>query len=208
MTIAKEGAPFIILPLALTAAAAAGFVYGVGVWALVLGVVFGFVTLFCLFFFRDPHITITEGENLLLSPCNGTVMEVVEHENEKVVRIFLSIFNVHLQRSPAAGVVRSVEHRAGQFLMAMHPEAFLRNEQNVITIESARGVFVVRQIVGFLARRCVAWVKEGDTLRQGEKIGLIKFSSQVDAHFPRTAALAVKKGDKVISGVTVLGEWK
>jgi phosphatidylserine decarboxylase len=208
MGIAKEGAPFIVMPLALAAAFLALFAFGFGGWALVPGVIFGLITLFCLFFFRDPRIVITEGENLLLSPCNGTVMEIVETENEKVVRIFLSIFNVHLQRAPAAGIVRSVEHRAGEFLMAMHPEAFLRNEQNVITIESPRGVFTVRQIAGFLARRCVAWVKEGDTLVQGQKIGLIKFSSQVDAHFPRTAALSVQKGDKVISGVTVLGEWK
>jgi phosphatidylserine decarboxylase len=135
-------------------------------------------------------------------------MQIHENEGENVIRVFLSIFNVQLQRAPIAGVVKSVEHKDGKFLMAMHPEAHLVNEQNIITIESDCGVFTVVQIAGFLARRCVARVISGDVLKQGDKIGLIKFSSQVDLHLPKNVQIKVKKGDKVMSGVTVFGEIK
>ncbi|MDR2467730.1 MAG: phosphatidylserine decarboxylase [Spirochaetaceae bacterium] len=203
MSIAKEGFPFIFIPLAI---AVALILLNFGAFFTILGVVFLIIALFCLFFFRDPHITITEGGQFVLAPCNGTVMDVVEEGNEKVIRVFLSVFNVHLQRSPVAGTVQSVEHRAGKFLMAMNPQAFMVNEQNIITIKSEQGTFIVRQVAGFLARRCVAWVKEGDILAKGDKIGLIKFSSQVDLHLPAAVTVKIKKGDKVISGVTICGE--
>ncbi|MDR2481749.1 MAG: phosphatidylserine decarboxylase [Spirochaetaceae bacterium] len=203
MTIVKEGLPFIIAPFipAITL-----LFLNLGLIFTALSVVLLIITFFCIFFFRDPNIKITEGEDFILSPCNGTVMEVVENENEKVLRVFLSIFNVHLQRSPIDGFVRSVEHRDGKFLMAMNPKAFIENEQNIITIESKYGVFIVRQIAGFLARRCVSWVKEGDTLTKGQKIGLIKFSSQVDLHLPANMTIRVKKGDKIVSGKTIVGD--
>jgi phosphatidylserine decarboxylase len=164
--------------------------------------------LFCLFFFRDPKIKITTGENLILSPCNGTVLEIGEKDGERILRVFLSIFNVHLQRSPVAGTVKSVEHRDGKFLAAWNPQAQALNEQNIIVIEDAAGPFVVRQIAGFLARRCVAWVKAGDILKAGDKIGLIKFSSQVDLHVPKKAEITVRPGDKVRAGITPVGVKK
>jgi phosphatidylserine decarboxylase len=211
MTFAKEGLIFIITPFALSAALVTSTcVFGVEPRCLLLGLalLFLIISLFCLFFFRDPHINITKGENLVLSPCNGTVMQIHENEGENVIRVFLSIFNVHLQRSPVSGVVKSVEHKSGKFLMAMRPEAHLVNEQNIITIENENGIFTVVQIAGFLARRCVARIAEGDVLKQGDKIGLIKFSSQVDLHLPKNVQINVKKGDKVISAVTVFGEIK
>jgi phosphatidylserine decarboxylase len=212
MPILKEGYPFIIPPLAGALAltlvsqsgvladipAAAGIVPG-------LGILLAVCALFCAFFFRDPAITITRGENIILSPCNGTVLEIAEDANGPVIRVFLSIFNVHLQRAPLDGTVRGVEHRDGKFVMASNPLAHSVNEQNIITIQSEHGVFTVRQIAGFLARRCVSWVREGDKLRAGDKIGLIKFSSQVDLHLPRTAKITVKAGDKVRAGITVMG---
>jgi phosphatidylserine decarboxylase len=206
--IAKEGFPFVLVPFVLGAALVVlqsrlslSLVFAIaGVFLLV-------VALFCLFFFRDPDIMITAGENLVLSPCNGTVMEVDESGAQtNVIRVFLSIFNVHLQRTPIAGTVRTVEHRDGKFLMAMNPEAHMVNEQNIITIESPQGTFVVKQIAGFLARRCVCWVAPGDVLAQGAKIGLIKFSSQVDLFLPKNIEITVKKGDKVISGKSIIGE--
>ncbi|MDR3324403.1 MAG: phosphatidylserine decarboxylase [Spirochaetaceae bacterium] len=207
MKIAKEGFPFVLIPFALGAALVVlqgwfGWPWG----AAAAGVALLLAALFCLFFFRDPEVRLTQGVGLALSPCNGTVMEVDESGAEaNVVRVFLSIFNVHLQRSPVAGTVRAVEHRKGRFLMAMNPGAHLVNEQNVITIEGPQGVFVVKQIAGFLARRCVSWVAAGDALAAGEKIGLIKFSSQVDVFLPKDVEIRVKKGDKVVSGVSVFG---
>jgi phosphatidylserine decarboxylase len=212
MSILKEGYPFILPPLiaglvlalvsrigfSANGSAAGGLFLGIGVLLLV----FAF---FCMFFFRDPAITITRGEHIVLSPCNGTVMEIAKNENEHIIRVFLSIFNVHLQRSPVDGTVTGVAHRDGKFLMDNNPQAHSVNEQNIITIQNADGVFTVRQIAGFLARRCVAWVKDGDTPQAGDKIGLIKFSSQVDLHLPKTVKINVKAGDKVKAGITVMG---
>ncbi|MDR2510007.1 MAG: phosphatidylserine decarboxylase [Spirochaetaceae bacterium] len=205
MSLAKEGLPFIVIPLVL---ASVLFILNRGFVTLPPAIILIVFSLFCVFFFRDPSIKINADEKFVLSPCNGTVMEVVEGETETVIRVFLSIFNVHLQRAPVRGRVLSVEHIPGSFLVASHPQAYLRNEQNVITIESAHGVFVVRQIAGFLARRCVSYAGAGDEVGQGEKIGLIKFSSQVDLHVPKTVKVVIARGDKVRAGITVFGETR
>jgi phosphatidylserine decarboxylase len=206
MPILKEGYPFILPPLVLGAVLVciARFIH-VPLAAIIPGALLFIFALFCVFFFRDPKIEITQGDNLILSPCNGTVMEIVENEHEKIIRVFLSIFNVHLQRSPVDGVVTSVTHQNGKFLMAWDPQAHSLNEQNIFTIQAADGVYTVRQIAGFLARRCVSWVKTGDTVKAGDKIGMIKFSSQVDLHLPPSVIILVKKGDKVKAGITVAG---
>jgi phosphatidylserine decarboxylase len=215
MSVLKEGYPFIlpsfaaglgliVIP-ALTGLAAYPAVFYI---LLGMGTVCAVFALFCLFFFRDPAVTITGGETRVLSPCNGTVLDTEEGENEKVVRVFLSIFNVHLQRSPVRGKLKSLEHKDGKFLMAWDPLAHSLNEQNIFTIENENGLFTVRQIAGFLARRCVSWVKTGDELKQGEKIGCIKFSSQVDLHMPASVEVTVKPGDRVRAGVTIVGEIK
>jgi phosphatidylserine decarboxylase len=213
MPILKEGYPFVLAPLtaglALVIVSRAGgpanlgaAVYGVSLW---LGAALLLFALFCAFFFRDPGIEIRQGDNLILSPCDGTVLEIEEKESENIIRVFLSIFNVHLQRAPVDGTVTGVEHKDGAFLMAWDPQAQFRNEQNSITIENENGVFVVRQIAGFLARRCVAWAAAGDALKAGDKIGMIKFSSQVDLHLPKKVVIEVKAGDKVRAGLTVMG---
>jgi phosphatidylserine decarboxylase len=183
-----------------------------------LGVLCVFAAGFCLFFFRDPKINIEaslakaaasglcpSGRGPVLCPCNGTVIECVEEKGMRVVRMFLSILNVHLQRAPLAGKVVSVEHRKGRFYAAWNPRAPAENEQNVITLETAAGTVIVRQIAGFVARRCIAWVKPGDEVRIGQRIGLIRFGSQVDLHLPPDAQIVVKPGDKVRSGVTLMG---
>ena len=208
MSILKEGFPFIFPPLAagFAALAASGFVtlLPVSIACIALGSVLIVFALFCMFFFRDPKIQITQGEGIILSPCNGTVMEVTEDHDEKVVRVFLSIFSVHLQRSPVNGTVTDVTHKDGKFLAAWDPRAETENEQNIITIQGENGVYTVRQIAGLLARRCVSWVKSGDTLKAGDKIGMIKFSSQVDLHLPKTAVITVNTGVKVKAGITVM----
>ena len=196
MKIVKEGYPFIlgcfIVGLILN------FVFAP------LAIVFYILALCCLMFFRDPNLTINADEKFILSPCNGTVMNVIENENGQTeVRVFMSVANVHLQRSPISGTVKSVEHKPGKFLKAHLPEAYVENEQNVITIENENGTYIVKQIAGILARRCVAWVKPGDVIKQGDKIGVIKFSSQVDLIMPAGYDVRVKVGDKVTSGLSI-----
>jgi len=208
MSILKEGYPSILS--SLTAALALFVVSGavefepVSIACTVIGCVMIMFALFCVFFFRDPKITVKEGEGVVLSPCNGTVMEVLEEGDEKVIRVFLSIFSVHLQRSPVSGTVVDVIHKDGKFLAAWNPRAQAENEQNVITIKSADGVYMVRQIAGFLARRCISWVRIGDILKAGDRIGMIKFGSQVDTHLPTAAIIKVKPGDKIEAGISVM----
>ncbi|MDR1696344.1 MAG: phosphatidylserine decarboxylase [Endomicrobium sp.] len=206
MSIVKEGYPFIFIPLLF--GIILSFTAHGKIFLTAIGVLLILASLFCVYFFRDPKIEITKGEGLVLSPCNGTVLEVSENETEKVVRVFLSVLDVHLQRSPVAGKVTRVEYKPGKFLKAMEPQAHIVNEQNIITIENENGKYLVKQIAGILARRCVSWVKNGDALTAGDKIGVIKFSSQVDLHMPKNAEVQVKKDDKVVSGVTVFATIK
>ncbi|MDR1400785.1 MAG: phosphatidylserine decarboxylase [Endomicrobium sp.] len=200
MKILKEGYSFIgVLLLAGVILLSVGE-NGVSV---VIGILCVLASLFCIYFFRDPEIQITKGDSLILSPCSGTVLEVSESEKDKVIRVFLSVLDVHLQRSPVSGKVVNVEYKPGKFLKAMNPRAHIVNEQNVITIENENGRYFVKQVAGILARRCVSWVKSGDVLKCGDKIGMIKFSSQVDLHIPRIASVRVRRGDKVVAGVTI-----
>lgn len=196
MKIVKEGYPFIFGFLI------AGLIFNL--FFTPLSIVCYILAIFCFFFFRDPDLTINGDKNFILSPCNGTVMDVIENENGQTeVRVFMSVFNVHLQRASISGTVKSVEHKPGKFLKAHLPEAYIENEQNVITIENENGTFVIKQIAGILARRCVAWVKPGDVVKQGDKIGVIKFSSQVDLIMPKGYDVRVKVGDKVTSGLSI-----
>jgi phosphatidylserine decarboxylase len=201
MQIVKEGCPFILIPLILGLLL---LLFSFGGVSFAAGILCILASVFCLYFFRDPKIEITQGKNVIISACNGTVLEVGENETEKVVRVFLSVLDVHLQRSPVAGKVLSVDYKPGKFLKAMNPDAHIVNEQNIITIENENGKYLVKQIAGILARRCVSWVKPGDILKPGDKIGVIKFSSQVDMHMPKNVEVKVKKGDKVVSGVTIV----
>lgn len=196
MKIVKEGYPFILG--CLIVGVAFHFIFAP------LSGVFYILAILCLLFFRDPDLTINADEKFILSPCNGTVMNVIKNENGQTeVRVFMSVANVHLQRSPISGTVKSVEHKPGKFLKAHLPEAYIENEQNVITIENENGTYIVKQIAGILARRCVAWVKPGDVIKQGDKIGVIKFSSQVDLIMPAGYDVRVKVGDKVTSGLSI-----
>ncbi|MDD5021512.1 MAG: phosphatidylserine decarboxylase [Endomicrobiaceae bacterium] len=202
MSIVKEGYPFIVIALVIGILLMLFGFAKIGFIAIVVAVFF-------TYFFRDPNITITQVEGLILSPCNGTVLEIKENDNgQSVIRVFLSVFDVHLQRTPVAGTVKSVEYKPGKFLKAHDPQAHIVNEKNIITIENENGKYIVEQIAGILARRCVSWVKPGDILKVGDKIGVIKFGSQVDLYMPTGYKINIKQGDKVISGVTVFASIK
>jgi phosphatidylserine decarboxylase len=214
MRIVREGWPFIIGCLA-----ASDILILVGLrlnsnFSLVLAVLFFLATAFCAYFFRDPARVIPVGLKLVLAPADGKILEIIEGQDPIVtgpvwiVRIFLSVFEPHLQRSPVAGKIRAIEYKTGKFLDARDPQAPFENEQNRIEIISAAGThrYVVTQIAGMIARRIVCWVKVGQDVQAGEKIGLIRFGSQVDVVMPKALNLKVKAGDFVTAGDTILAE--
>jgi len=178
----------------------------VGIPLLTLGVVFA---LFSAFFFRDPTRDKVFAPGEIVCPADGTVLSVRTESdpNVIVVRIFLSIFNVHLQRSPMDGKVESVTYTKGKFHIAYKPEAS-DNERNLIKIAGENGRFVhVEQITGSIARRIVAYVEAGKEVKAGEKIGMIYFGSQVAVYLPKDVRILAAPGDKVYGAETILGHW-
>jgi phosphatidylserine decarboxylase len=166
------------------------------------------LALFFLWFFRDPERAIPDAAGAVVSPGDGKVTDVsivtVGGEEQARISIFLSVFDVHVNRSPIAGVVREVRYQRGQFLNAMNQASAERNEQNVVRVEGDGQVVVFKQIAGLLARRIVFHPKVGDRLERGQRVGLIKFGSRVDVLFDAAAALQVKVGDRVRGGASVL----
>lgn len=178
----------------------------------VLTVVPALLILFILFFFRNPKREIPVDENLILSPADGVILEIEEVFEEKFIKdkairisIFLSIFNVHLNRSPLQGDVRYRYYRPGKFIPAFKSHASDINEKNFIGIESRGFKLMVCQITGFIARRIKCWVDEGKRLTGGEIIGIIKFGSGTELFIPVGSNLFVKKGDTVRAGETIIG---
>jgi len=164
---------------------------------------------FFLWFFRDPERAIPPEAGAVVSAGDGTVTDVstVSLGNRSQVRIsiFLSVFNVHVNRSPIAGVVRDIRYRRGQFMNAMSKMSAEQNEQNIVTVEGDDGQTVVfKQIAGILARRIVFHPKVGDRLERGQRVGLIKFGSRVDVLMDASAQIGVKVGDRVKGGASVL----
>ncbi len=165
-----------------------------------------------VWFLRDPERTVPSGPGLIVSPGDGLVTETASIATpqgpRQRVSIFLSVFDVHVNRSPIAGVVTSVCYRKGQYLNAMNPASADCNEQNIVTVRSEgreQGVEVVfKQIAGLLARRIVFNFAEGDSLERGQRVGLIKFGSRVDVLLPAEAELRVKVGQRVRGGASVL----
>lgn len=167
---------------------------------------------FVIFFFRNPYRRIPEDKNLIISPADGRVLSITEIEEGDFLKtkaikvsIFLSLFNVHINRAPIEGVVRYTHYRPGQFLPAFKSHASDINERNTIGIEGKGIKVLVHQITGFVARRIVCWVKEGDSLRAGERFGLIKFGSCTEVVVPLDTQIKVKPGEKVKGGITVIG---
>jgi phosphatidylserine decarboxylase len=166
------------------------------------------LAVFFLWFFRDPERVVPDTAGAVVSPGDGKVTEasIVTVGGEKLVRIsiFLSVFDVHVNRSPIAGVVREVRYQRGKFLNAMNQASAEQNEQNIVRVEGDGQVVVFKQIAGLLARRIVFHPKVGERLERGQRVGLIKFGSRVDVLCDATAALQVKVGDRVRGGASVL----
>ena len=163
---------------------------------------------FFLWFFRDPERGILQEAGTVVSPGDGKVTDVSPvtagiHELTRI-SIFLSVFNVHVNRSPITGTIREIRYQRGKYLNAMNRASAEENEQNIVTIEGDGQTVVFKQIAGLLARRIVFHPKVGDRLERGQRVGLIKFGSRVDVLLDRTAALQVKVGDRVKGGASVL----
>ena len=163
---------------------------------------------FFLWFFRDPERTIPSDENAVVSPGDGKVTDVstitVGSEKRLRMSIFLSVFNVHVNRSPITGVIRDVRYQRGQYLNAMNVASAELNEQNIVTVEGNGQTVIFKQIAGLLARRIVFYPKIGDRIERGQRVGLIKFGSRVDVLMDASARVNVKMGDRVKGGASVL----
>lgn len=215
MRIAPEGWPFIAAAWLLVAAAA--FLanrWGGAWWA--LPSVLGVVAIWVVAFFRDPIRPGPHGERYVLAAAEGHVVHVTEIEEpmyvkERAVRIsiFLSVFDVHVNRYPVDGTVEVVHYNKGKFLHAADEKASLDNEQSSIGVRGPRGRVLVRQIAGLIARRIVTDAKPGDRVEQGARLGLIRFGSRTDVFLPVSAraVIKVKRGDRVRVGGTVLAEY-
>jgi phosphatidylserine decarboxylase len=163
---------------------------------------------FFLWFFRDPEREIPETPGAVVSPGDGKVTDVSPLTDNGVRRIrisiFLNVFNVHVNRSPIAGVIRDARYHKGKYLNAMNPASADQNEQNVVTVEGEGHTVIFKQIAGLLARRIVFTKKVGDAVARGERVGLIKFGSRVDVLLDAAATPQIKVGDHVKGGSTVL----
>jgi phosphatidylserine decarboxylase len=163
---------------------------------------------FFLWFFRDPERQIPTLHGAVVSPGDGKVTDVslatADGTPRNRISIFLSVFDVHVNRSPIAGVIRDVRYQRGKFLNAMSSHSVEENEQNIVTVEADGRTVIFKQIAGLIARRIVFNFKVGDHVACGERVGLIKFGSRVDVLFDRDAAIQVKLGDRVQGGATVL----
>lgn len=204
--IAKEGYPFIAIGAAIT-----GLCYGM--WGQGSAIFPALLTCFCLWFFRDPKRKVPQEAGQLVSPADGKVVDVSRVEEKRFlnkpavkISIFLDVFNVHVNRVPAAGKIIDIAYNHGKFLNAGVPKASLENEQNALIIETTSGkTLVCIQIAGLIARRIVCWSNKGDSLDRGERFGLIRFGSRVDLFLPTETEVNTKVGDKVVGGETVLG---
>ena len=173
-------------------------------WAIIPGL----LAMFFLWFFRDPERAIPQDAGAVVSPGDGRVTDIstvtVGNQKQMRVSIFLSVFDVHVNRSPIGGVVRDVRYQRGQFMNAMNAVSAEKNEQNIVTLEDDDQKIVFKQIAGLLARRIVFYPKVGDRLERGQRVGLIKFGSRVDLLLDASARVSVKVGDRVKGGASVL----
>jgi phosphatidylserine decarboxylase len=171
-------------------------------------------TLFVLYFFRDPQRVPPQGDGLIIAPADGRVVDIRLVEDAafpqgqaRRISIFLSIFNVHVNRAPSPAVVETVRYSRGKFRAAFHGKASEDNERNRMNMTTPFGPLAVTQIAGAIARRIVCDLSPGDRLQTGDRLGLIRFGSRVDLFLPLTAQLKIRKGDTVRSARTVMAHF-
>jgi phosphatidylserine decarboxylase len=204
--VAKEGMRFILSLAALS------LILWVARYPTLAGF-FTLLTLFVVYFFRDPERSIPPGEKAILSPADGRVIQVQPCLEERFLKgraikvsVFMSLFNVHVNRNPLTGQIVDSSYSPGKFIRADLHQASTANEQNALLVETADGArLLVVQIAGLIARRIVCWVKKGDRIVRGQRFGLIQFGSRLDIYLPENTNLRVHIGQKALAGQTVLG---
>jgi phosphatidylserine decarboxylase len=196
-----------ILPLAIIS-----LILWILCFSLVAGF-FSFLTLFVIYFFRDPERSIPPDEKAILSPADGKIIQIESCIEERFLKgpaikisVFMSLFNVHINRAPLSGQIVDTMYQPGKFIRADLNNASSANEQNVLLLKAADGTqMVVVQIAGLVARRIVCWVKRGDGVIRGERFGLIRFGSRLDVYLPEGVQVNARLGQKALGGQTVLG---
>lgn len=203
--IVKEGYIFIAILGVITIAV--GILLG-PYWSIIPGCFWAF----SMYFFRNPPRNVIKDDALILSPADGTVMSITDVYDEDFiggegtkVSIFLSVFDVHINRSPISGEIKYQQYTCGRFKPAYKEVAPFENERHTIGIENAHIKLLVIQIAGILARRIVSWVTLGSYIEQGQRYGMIKFGSCTEVIVPKNVEILVKKGDKVKGGLTIIG---
>jgi phosphatidylserine decarboxylase len=204
--IAPEGYPFIIIFAIITVFA---YIFGKP-WVAAFSLC---ITFFMVFFFRDPERNAPKGKGLFVSPADGKIILIKDiHEKDylksdsKEISIFMSPFDVHVNRAPCEGEVSVVHYSPGKFMAAYKDDSSIKNENIVMVLKGKNGNILVRQVAGFIARRAVCKAKVGDILKTGERYGIIKFSSRLDVYLPVDTKIKVHLGEKVKAGETILGE--
>ena len=213
MNFAREGLLFIAIA-AFIAAGAFGFAITRRSWGLWLAAfVLLLLALWVAYFFRDPERTGERGPTLVVSPADGKLIMITEVDEPSFMKgratrlsIFMNVFNVHVNRYPVDGVVRYVHYNEGKFFNAAAEKSSLENEQMSVGIETGAKRLLVRQIAVLIARRIVTYSKLGETVKQGDRMGIIRFGSRVDVFLPAGSTVRAKVGDITVAGVTILGE--
>jgi len=213
LNFAREGLLFIGIA-AVVAASAFGFAINRRSWGLWLAAfVLLLLALWVAYFFRDPERTGERGPSLVVAPADGKLIMITEVDEPTFIEgkalrlsIFMNVFNVHVNRYPIDGVVRYIHYNKGRFLNASTDKSSLENEQMSVGIEAAPHRVLVRQIAGLIARRIVTYSKPGEKVKQGDRLGIIRFGSRVDVFLPPGSAVRAKLGDITTAGVTVLAD--
>jgi phosphatidylserine decarboxylase len=203
--IAREGWPFLAISLVLAIAAT--------VWCAAWSIPLWIIFIFVLQFFRDPGREIPQDVGVVLSPCDGRVIKVERAQDPYgqrdaiLISVFMNVFNVHSNRSPADGTVQKVQYFPGKFVNADLDKASSENERNAVVLKTNDGqVVTFVQVAGLIARRILCYIKAGDALTRGQRYGFIRFGSRVDVYLPLTATVKVAIGDKVSATTTILAK--
>jgi phosphatidylserine decarboxylase len=213
LNFAREGLLFIGIA-AVVAMGGFGFAIARRSWGLWLAAfVLLLLALWVAYFFRDPERTGERGPRLVVGPADGKLIMITEVDEPSFIggravrlSIFMNVFNVHVNRYPVDGVVKYVHYNKGKFFNAAAEKSSLENEQMSVGIETSRHRILVRQIAGLIARRIVTYSKLGETVKQGDRMGIIRFGSRVDVFLPVASSVRAKVGDITVAGVTILAE--